>query len=92
MTSKPTIRVLYFPSAKTAVGLESEVVELPATSFALSSLGNLLVSLHSGTKLQDVLRVCAWSVDESMVEHDELDDRRLMGGEVVAVIPPVFGG
>lgn len=92
MTSKPSIRVLYFASAKTAVGLESELVELPESSFALSSLGNLLISLHPETKLEDVLKVSAWSVDESMVELEELKDRRLMGGEVVAIIPPVSGG
>lgn len=90
MTSKPSVRVLYFASAKTAVGLESELVELPESPFALSSLGGLLVSLHPETKLQDVLRVSAWSVDESMVELDE--DRRLTGGEIVAIIPPVSGG
>ena len=88
----PSITVLYFASAKSAVNLASETVQLPDESFPLSSLGALLTSLHPDTALADVLRVSAWSVDAEMVPPADVATRLLKGGEEVAIIPPVSGG
>ncbi|CCA71891.1 hypothetical protein PIIN_05826 [Serendipita indica DSM 11827] len=88
-TKKPTITVLYFGAARTAIGVHSETVSLTITDdkgFPLSDLGLVLCKLHEGRGLKDVLNVSQWSVDLEMVEDPE--KRFLVGGEEVAVIPP----
>lgn len=91
MNSKP-VRILYFASARSAVNLSSEAIELPSTPYPLSSLADLLVSRHADTALATVLEISAWSVDQTMVSTEELHNYALHGGEEVAVIPPVSGG
>ncbi|TRM58551.1 hypothetical protein BD626DRAFT_184090 [Schizophyllum amplum] len=97
--SPPQITVLYFAAASTAVGLNSEVIDLPIPddeaderpkSLQLSSLSALLTARHPGTTLGDVLRDAQWSVDAEMV--DDPDAVLLKGGEEVAIICPVSGG
>jgi molybdopterin converting factor small subunit len=92
--SQPTITVLYFAAASTATGLTSQAVLLPPTNasqeFRLSSLGDLLTSLHPNRGLDKILRSSQWSVDAEMV--DDPREVVLKGGEEVAVICPVSGG
>jgi len=95
MSSQPVITVLYFATASTATGLTSQAVPLPpptnsSQEFRLSSLGDLLISLHPNKGLDKILQSSQWSVDAEMVE----DPREvvLKGGEEVAVICPVSGG
>jgi molybdopterin converting factor small subunit len=93
MSHQPEITVLYFAAASTATKLTSQTVSLPHTTdqeFHLSSLGDLLVSLHPNTGLDKVLQSSQWSVDAEMV--DDPKEVVLNGGEVVAVICPVSGG
>ena len=85
-----TVTVLYFAVAFTAVGMDSEIVPIPPDGLKLSSLGEVLVFLHPGTALAEILRTSQWSVDAEMVENPE--GVTLSGGEEVAVIPPVSGG
>ncbi|TDL25506.1 hypothetical protein BD410DRAFT_784499 [Rickenella mellea] len=89
-TSGPSITVLYFAAALTATGIHSQTVALPSSVFELSSLGNLLVSLHPNTDLEAILKNSQWSVDAEMVEDQ--NNVVLKGGEEVAVICPVSGG
>ncbi|KAF7978814.1 hypothetical protein HWV62_44591 [Athelia sp. TMB] len=89
------ITVLYFAAASTATGLTTETVNLPfadidGSGFPLSSLADLLVSLHPKGGLDKVLRSSQWSVDAEMV--DDIENVKLKGGEEVAVICPVSGG
>ncbi|TRM56650.1 hypothetical protein BD626DRAFT_518481 [Schizophyllum amplum] len=97
--SPPQITILYFAAASTAVGQNSEVIDLPISDdkanerpqpLRLSSLSALLIARHPGTKLGEVLRDAQWSVDAEMV--DDPDAVLLKGGEEVAVICPVSGG
>lgn len=95
MTSEPAIQVLYFAAASTATGLTSQTVLLPHSTpvsqeFRLSSLGDLLTSLHPNKGLDKVLQTSQWSVDAEMV--DDPREVVLKGGEEVAVICPVSGG
>ncbi|KZT22382.1 hypothetical protein NEOLEDRAFT_1071638 [Neolentinus lepideus HHB14362 ss-1] len=91
MSANTEITVLYFAGASTATGLTSERVRLPSSDpLPLSSLSELLVSLHPNNGLEDILRTCQWSVEAEMVEDTE--GVMLKGGEEVAVIPPVSGG
>lgn len=87
-----TVKVLYFAAARTAVNISSEIVELPSTPFRLSSLGDLLIARHAQTTLAKVLTISAWSVNQTMVNSDELESYYLEGGEEIAPIPPVSGG
>jgi molybdopterin converting factor small subunit len=94
MPSQPEITVLYFAAASTATGLTSQTISLPLPSstehFHLSSLGDLLVSLHPNKGLDKILQSSQWSVDAEMV--DDPWEVVLKGGEEVAVICPVSGG
>ena len=91
MASSHAIKVLYFAAAFTEVGKDSEIINLPSTEpFPLSSLAQLLVSVHPNTKLETVLETSQWAVDLEMI--DEPDKYFLKGGEEVAVICPVSGG
>lgn len=91
MTHQPEITVLYFAAAFTATKLAAQTVSLPSNQdFRLSSLGDLLISLHPNTGLDKVLQSSQWSVDAEMV--DDLSEVVLKGGEEVAVICPVSGG
>jgi len=92
MSSQPTITVLYFAAASTATGLISQTVPLPSTSeqFPLSSLAELLISLHPNKGLDKILQSSQWSVEAEMV--DDPREVNLKGGEEVAVICPVSGG
>ena len=92
MGSQPEITVLYFAAASTVTGITSQRIQLPlsASPFHLSSLGDLLVSLHPNKALAKVLETSQWSVDADMVEDSEVVV--LKGGEEVAIICPVSGG
>lgn len=68
-------------------------ITLPAvdgSGFSLSSLADLLISLHPKTGLDKILQSSQWSVDAEMV--DEAEKVSLKGGEEVAIICPVSGG
>lgn len=92
MPSDREITVLYFAAASTATKLNSQSITLPAdqAEFRLSSLEDLLVSLHPASGLDIVLKSSQWSVDAEMV--DDPEQIVLKGGEEVAVICPVSGG
>lgn len=86
------ITVLYFAAAKSAIGLHSEQIALPSTPYRLSALNAILLERHPNISLQDVLEICSWSVDATMIANEEVSNVMLFGGEEVAVIPPVSGG
>jgi len=91
----PTITVLYFAAARTAVGLSSERVSLPESGLHLKDLAKLLDERHEGKGLGKVLERSKWSVNDEMVSDEEGESEEtvvLRGGEEVGVIPPVSGG
>lgn len=84
------MRVLYFASARTTIGLSQETLTLPSVPLPLQSLVDLIANKHEG--VTQVLKTCRWSVDNTLIELDEIGEWTLKGGEEVAVIPPVSGG
>lgn len=86
------MRVLYFASARTTIGHSSETISLPTTPFPLASLITLIANKYSSRGAEAVLRTCRWSVDNTLIEIDELIEWTLHGREEVAAIPPVSGG
>ncbi|KAH7341678.1 hypothetical protein B0J17DRAFT_647498 [Rhizoctonia solani] len=92
--SEKSFTVLYFAAARTEAGIHKEVVPIPpgSTGVPLSQLGDLLVSRHPETNLREVLDISSWSVDEEMVDEDQLQHIVLKGGEEVGIICPVSGG
>lgn len=86
------MRVLYFASARTAIGRSTETILLPSTPLALPAFIALVQSAHPTAEVESVLRTCRWSVDNTLIEIDELHEWTLKGGEEVAAIPPVSGG
>ncbi|KAH8921554.1 hypothetical protein BT69DRAFT_1264374 [Atractiella rhizophila] len=94
-TSSPTITILYFSSARTSFSppLSQEILALPIVPFALGDLAGILVQRHERNKeLGGILARSVWSVNEVVVEREKEIETPLMGGEVVACIPPVSGG
>lgn len=92
------IHVLYFAAAKEAAGIGRQDIALPESPFPLAKLGTHLVQLVSDSgkgdskEFQKVLERSKWSVDEDMVNEEEIAKLTLKGGEDVAIIPPVSGG
>jgi len=80
---KVTIR--YFAAIREAVGLQSEICDVP-DSLTAGDLVDAIVESHPGVKsLQRTSRI--------MVNHDYAErDRPLNDGDEVALIPPVSGG
>ncbi|CBQ70138.1 related to Molybdopterin synthase small subunit [Sporisorium reilianum SRZ2] len=87
-----SVRILYFAAARTTIGHSSETLSLPSTPFPLSSLVSLIGDKYVAKGAQAVLRTCRWSVDNTLIEIEDIDEWTLKGGEEVAAIPPVSGG
>ena len=85
-----TITIFYFAAASTATGKTTEQMPIPSSGLSLSSLSNHLTLCYPNTNLGRVLETSQWCVNEEMV--DDPVSVTLMGGEQVAVIPPVSGG
>lgn len=85
-----TITILYFAAASTATGKTTEQISIPSSGLPLSSLSNHLTLCYPNTNLGMILETSQWCVNEEMV--DDPVSVTLMGGEQVAVIPPVSGG
>lgn len=86
------MRVYYFASVRTTFGLSSETLPLPSTPFALSEFISLLATRYAEQGAEAVLKTCRWSVDNTLIEIDDIGEWQLHGGEEVAAIPPVSGG
>lgn len=84
--------VYYFAAVRTTIGKSSEVIQLPRTPWLLTDLIELLQSKYRERNLAAVLKTCRWSVDNTLIEIEDVDEWSLSGGEEVAVIPPVSGG
>lgn len=90
------VTVLLFASAQDAADDQSSVT-LPYTVdvVTLGELAKVLVGCFP--KLRRVLETCSWAINEEMVDDDDVGgvgvlNRRLEGGDIVAVLPPVSGG
>ncbi|KAJ1307631.1 hypothetical protein OPQ81_001727 [Rhizoctonia solani] len=81
--AEKSFTVLYFAAARTETGIHKEVIPIPSGSAGvpLHELADFLVSRHPETKLRDVLGISSWSVDEEMVEEDQIQHIILKGGE-----------
>ncbi|GAA5860858.1 hypothetical protein JCM3774_003166 [Rhodotorula dairenensis] len=94
----PKIELLYFAGVRTSIAGEpaSQTVPLPSSPnpFPLSALRDHLVqAVHPGNdEFARVLDRSAWSVNEAMVDDDDVARVWLRGGETVCPIPPVSGG
>ena len=86
------MRVFYFASVRTTLGLSHESIALPSTPTSLSALIELIAQRHSEKEAGSVLAGCRWSVDNTLIEIDDIESWTLNGGEEVAAIPPVSGG
>ncbi|UZJ53840.1 hypothetical protein CBS101457_003160 [Exobasidium rhododendri] len=97
-TTTCIINMFFFAAAKEAAGVGSIKITLPSSSFPLSELGDHLVqnvsqnSKGDSTALKKVLKQSKWSVNEDMVDEEDIHSIFLKGGEDVAIIPPVSGG
>lgn len=81
------VSVLYFAALRDLAGVSEEQVDLGQTPLKVSALLPMLEARHPALagRLGSSVRV---AVNESFVEVET----ELLGGEVVALIPPVSGG
>ncbi len=77
---------------RTTIGQSGETIALPTTPFPLQSLVTLIGDKYAAQGVSAVLKTCRWSVDNTLIEIDEIGEWSLSGGEEVAAIPPVSGG
>lgn len=86
-TSVQTVEVRYFASARSAVGRDTDSVEIPAGT-TVAGLAALLAE-HNGPDFAKVAGRCSYLVDE-VAARDVA--RPLPAGAVVDVLPPFAGG
>lgn len=69
-------------------------VELPTTPTSLITLRRHLTQTKMAGNLafESVLAKSRWSVNEEMVDVEDEPGTTLIGGEVLAILPPVSGG
>ena len=95
--SKP-VSVLLFASAREAAGTAAMSITLASASLALSDLPELLLAEQAKSNKGDaeafkrILSAAQWSVDQEMVDEEQVKTTMLRGGEEVAPITPVSGG
>jgi molybdopterin synthase sulfur carrier subunit len=77
---------LYFAALRDLAGTGEEQVSLPSSPASIEALLRVLESRHGA--LAGRLASVRVAVDEEFAEKS----RKLHGGEVVALIPPVSGG
>jgi molybdopterin converting factor subunit 1 len=88
-----SIKVLYFASAKEALGVAQETVNLPDELVTLADLPKLLIQLHPDkAAFVHALRRSALSLNEELILRDDEQTTPLATGDTVAIIPPVSGG
>jgi len=89
MADEITLR--YWAAAKAAAGTASDRVaaESPMT---VSELLGRAVALHGGTRLADVLGVCAVLVDDRPVSSEDPGQVQVQPGQTVQFLPPFAGG
>ena len=80
-----TVTVLYFASLRDTAGMDSEVMELPASLASLAALYEALKKRHGFSMGQPNLRVAMDG--EFALWSDPISD-----GAEIAFIPPVSGG
>ncbi|SNX87437.1 related to Molybdopterin synthase small subunit [Melanopsichium pennsylvanicum] len=91
-STSASVRVHYFASVRTTFGLSTEDFVLPTWPFRLDSLIQLIATKHAGKGSEKILAGCRWSVDNTLIEIEDIPEWELKGGEEVAAIPPVSGG
>lgn len=74
------------------MGKSSEVITLPTTPWPLTELIALLEKQYEVQDLASVLKTCRWSINNTLIEIEDVGEWNLSGGEELAVIPPVSGG
>lgn len=100
-----SVTILFFAAAKEAVGGKAKHLLLLPTdgtsAITLSALrDHILITFekdppsekYDGISLKKIIEGSKWSIDESMIDEDELQSTLIQGGETVAIIPPVSGG
>ncbi|EPQ27079.1 uncharacterized protein PFL1_05363 [Pseudozyma flocculosa PF-1] len=92
MTAPRPITILYFAGARTLLGTSTETLAFPEgkDTLPLSALPELLASRHPdhADELRTLLESSKWSIDQDMIDADEVGGVTLRPGQEVAVIPP----
>ena len=89
--SPGSVRVRYWASARAAAGVPEESLAAAGT-LTLSVLVRELTARHPGTRLGDVLPVCAVLRDGEQVGNRDPDTVELRAGQTVEFLPPFAGG
>lgn len=85
------ITLRYWAGAKAAAGTASDEVPTDGPLTIADLLGRA-VALHPGTRLGDVLQVCAVLVDDRPVASEDPSEVAVQPGQTVQFLPPFAGG
>lgn len=99
------VTLLFFAAAKEALGGKGKQILLLPTdgtnAITLTVLRDHILTTfqkdppsekYDGIALKKILERSKWSVDETMVDEEEMQSTLIKGDEIVAIIPPVSGG
>lgn len=93
--SKPdetdVITVRYWASARSASGVDGEVIEVTGPT-TLADLRQRLAERHPGGRLTAVLDACSVLVGDRPVSTEDPDDVVIEPGQSVEFLPPFAGG
>lgn len=89
MADEITLR--YWAAAKAAAGTASDRVPAEGPMTVAELLGRA-VALHPGTRLPDVLGVCAVLVEDRPASSEDPGEVLVQPGQTVQFLPPFAGG
>ena len=85
------ITVHYWAAAKAAAGTDSDRLEVEGP-ITLAEVVRRAIALHHGSRLPDVLAVCAALVGDRPVTAEDPDGVEVPPGSSVEFLPPFAGG
>ncbi|WGL52067.1 MoaD/ThiS family protein [Nocardioides sp. BP30] len=86
-----SISVHYWAGARAAAGTAQDILEVSGPT-TLAEVTARVLALHPGTRLGDVLAVCATLVDDRPTASEEAAEVTVRPGQSVQFLPPFAGG
>jgi molybdopterin synthase sulfur carrier subunit len=90
--SAGAVTVRYWAAAKSAAGVDSDVLEVTEPTTLAAVLSRVLALHADRPKLHDVVGVCSVLVGDRPVGGYEPEEVTVKPGDIVELLPPFAGG
>ena len=91
MNEMQVIRVHYWAAARSAAGTAEDVIDVPGP-VTLAELKDEVVRRHAGSRLGEVIQVCAVLLGDQPVATRDAATVQVPPGSTVEFLPPFAGG